>query len=140
MSALKEARNMFEYSSVWTADVKIMYKDEDDIKFKVYFDLYSGQQKLCHGETEIVFDLDGDLSLFVVEIFTKYSKTISYFVFLIHFIDILPSIKITLLKIQFVHFKSLNITISFMFPNHKSRLQQNINVDVLIVPFNKTLC
>ena len=86
---------MFEYSSVWTADVKIMYKDEDDIKFKVYFDLYSGQQKLCHGETEIVFDLDGDLSLFVVEIFTKYSKTISYFVFLIHFIDILPSIKIT---------------------------------------------
>ena len=71
MSALKEARNMFEYSSVWTADVKIMYKDEDDIKFKVYFDIYSGQQKLCHRETEIVFDLDGDLSLFVCGNFYK---------------------------------------------------------------------
>ena len=99
VSALKQVRTKFGYSRVWTADGKIMYKDEDDIKFKVYFDIYSGQQKLCHGETEIVFDLDGDLSLFVVEIFTKYSKTISYFVFLIHFIDILPSIKITLLKI-----------------------------------------
>ena len=72
MSALKEARNMFEYSSVWTADVKIMYKDEDDIKFKVYFDLYSDQQKLCYRETGIVFDFDGIiLFLFVCGIFCK---------------------------------------------------------------------
>ena len=43
MSALKEARKKFGYSTVWTADGKIMYKDEDDIKFKVYFNLYSDQ-------------------------------------------------------------------------------------------------
>ena len=38
MSALKEARNKFGYSSVWTADGKIMYKDEDDTTAKAYFD------------------------------------------------------------------------------------------------------
>ena len=38
MSALKEARNKFGYSSVWTADGKIMYKEEGDTKAKVYFD------------------------------------------------------------------------------------------------------
>ena len=38
MSALKEARNKFGYSSVWTADKKIMYNDKDDAKSKVYFD------------------------------------------------------------------------------------------------------
>ena len=47
MSALKEARNMFEYSSVWTADVKIMYKDEDDIKFKVCFEVVSRRNRNC---------------------------------------------------------------------------------------------
>ena len=38
MSALKEARNKFGYSSFWTVDGKIMYKDEGDTKTKVYFD------------------------------------------------------------------------------------------------------
>ena len=43
--------------------------------------------------------------------FTKQSKTVSYFGFLILFIGILPLIKIILIKINFVHFISLNITI-----------------------------
>ena len=43
--------------------------------------------------------------------FTKYSKTISYFVFLILFRGILPLIKIILIKLRFVHFISLNITV-----------------------------
>ena len=38
MNALKEARNKFGYSSVWTADGKIMYKEESDTKAKIYFD------------------------------------------------------------------------------------------------------
>ena len=38
ISALKEARNKFGYSSVWTADGKIMHKDKGDTKAKVYFD------------------------------------------------------------------------------------------------------
>ena len=37
MSALKEARNKFGFSSVWTTDRKILYK-EGDTKTKVYFD------------------------------------------------------------------------------------------------------
>ena len=59
MSALKEARNKFGYSSVWTADKKIMYNDKDDAKSKVYFDWYSDKQNLCYGKTGIVFDFDG---------------------------------------------------------------------------------
>ena len=71
VSALKEVRTKFEYSRVWTADGKIMYKDEDDIKFKVYFDLYSDQQ-LCYRETGIVFYFDSIiLFLFVCGIFYK---------------------------------------------------------------------
>ena len=38
MSALKEARNKFGFGSVWTADGKILYKEEGDTKTKVYFD------------------------------------------------------------------------------------------------------
>ena len=38
MSSLKEARNKFGYTSVWTTDGKIMYKDEGNAKFKFYFD------------------------------------------------------------------------------------------------------
>ena len=38
MSALKEARNKFGFSTVWTADGKILYKEEGDTKTKVYFD------------------------------------------------------------------------------------------------------
>ena len=45
------------------------------------------------------------------QFFTKHSKTVSYFVFLILFRSILPLIKIILIKTQFVHFISLNITI-----------------------------
>ena len=43
--------------------------------------------------------------------FAKHFKTVSYFVFLILFTVILPLIKIILIKIQFFHFISLNITI-----------------------------
>ena len=35
MSALKEARNKFGYSSVWTADEKITYKEKGEKKAKV---------------------------------------------------------------------------------------------------------
>ena len=66
MSALKEARKKFGYSSVCTADGIIMYKDEDDIKFKVYFNLYSGQQKLCYGETGIAFDFGGNILFLII--------------------------------------------------------------------------
>ena len=38
MSALREARNKFGFSSGWTAEGKIMYKEEGDTKTKVYFD------------------------------------------------------------------------------------------------------
>ena len=38
MSALKETRNKLGHSSVWTADEKIMYKDEGNTNVKVYFD------------------------------------------------------------------------------------------------------
>ena len=37
ISALKEARKKFGYSSDWTADGKIMYKEQGDTKAKVYF-------------------------------------------------------------------------------------------------------
>ena len=37
MSTLKEARNKLGFSSVWTADGKILYKEEGDAKTKVYF-------------------------------------------------------------------------------------------------------
>ena len=39
MSALKEARNKFGFSSIWTADGKILYKEEGDAQTKVYFDI-----------------------------------------------------------------------------------------------------
>ena len=39
MSALKEARNNFGFSSIWTADGKILYKEEGDAQTKVYFDI-----------------------------------------------------------------------------------------------------
>ena len=38
MSALREARNKFGFSSGWTAEGEIMYKEEGDTKTKVYFD------------------------------------------------------------------------------------------------------
>ena len=39
MIALKEVRNnKFGHNSVWTADRKIMHKDDCDTKVKVYFD------------------------------------------------------------------------------------------------------
>ena len=54
ISALKEARNKFGFSSVWTADRKIMYR-EGDTKTKVYFDSESGKQELCYGKNRICF-------------------------------------------------------------------------------------
>ena len=65
MSALKEARNKFGYSSVWTADGTIMYK-KSDTKVKVYFDWYSGKQKLCYGKTVFVFGFDGIILFLLV--------------------------------------------------------------------------
>ena len=62
MSALKEVRNKFEYSSVWKADGKIRYKEEGNTKAKVYVDGYSCGTK----KTWFAFDFDGIiLSLFV---------------------------------------------------------------------------
>ena len=83
--------------------------------------------------------------------FTKHFKTVSYFVFLTLFRSILPLIKIILIKIRFVYFISLNITIVFpflmtkyynslMFTICKSRLQQNINFDFPIASFSNKLC
>ena len=71
MSAFKEARNKFGYSSVWTADGKIVYKEEGDTKAKIYFDWYSDKQKLCYEKkTVFAFDFNGIiLFLFVWGIF-----------------------------------------------------------------------
>ena len=44
-------------------------------------------------------------------ILKRHSKSVSYFVFLILFINILPLIKIILIKIYFYHLISLNVTI-----------------------------
>ena len=61
-----------------------------------------------------VFDFGGIILFYLLGgFFTKHSRTVSYFVFLILFRSILPLIKIILIKIQFVHFISLNITILF---------------------------
>ena len=38
ISALKEARNKFGFSSAWTADGTILYKEEGDTKTKIHFD------------------------------------------------------------------------------------------------------
>ena len=70
MNALKEARNKFGYSSVWTSDGKIMYKEESNTKAKIYFDWHSGKQKLFYRKTGFAFDFDGIiLFLFVWGIF-----------------------------------------------------------------------
>ena len=56
MIALKEVRNnKFGHNSVWTADRKIMHKDDCDTKVKVYFDWGSDKQKLCYGRAGINF-------------------------------------------------------------------------------------
>ena len=65
----------------------------------------------CVTEKQIIFDFDGICLFLFGGFFTKQSKTVSYFGFLILFIGILPLIKIILIKIHFVHFISLNITI-----------------------------
>ena len=44
MNVLNEARNKFKHNSVWTADGMTLYKDEGDVKAKVYFDCYSSKQ------------------------------------------------------------------------------------------------
>ena len=63
-------------------------------------------------KTGFVFDFDGIiLFLFAWGIFYEAFQNVSYFVFLILFRSILPLIKIILIKTQFVHFISLNITI-----------------------------
>ena len=104
MSALKETRNKFGFSSVWTADGKILYDQEGDTKTKVYFDWYSGKQELCYRKNRVFFLLMASIYF--------YLNTVSYFVFLILFRSILPLInKIILIKTQFVYFISLNNTI-----------------------------
>ena len=113
ISTLKETRNKFGYSSVWTADGKIMYKEEGDTKAKVYFDWYSGKQKFCYEKKQYLFLILMASFYFYLfgGFFTKHFKTVSYFVFLTLFRSILPLIKIILIKIQFVYFISLSITI-----------------------------
>ena len=55
VSALKEARHKFGYSSVWTAGGKIMYKDKGNTKPTVGFDGCSGKQKLCYKKKQYLF-------------------------------------------------------------------------------------
>ena len=85
-----------------------MYKDEADIKAKVYFDWYS---RGCVREKQELFLILMVSVYFYRRFFTKHSKTVSYFVLLILFIGILPLIKIILIKNRFVHFIFLNISI-----------------------------
>ena len=82
MSALKETRNKLGHSSVWTADEKIMYKDEGNTNVKVYFDWYSGKQKLCYRKIEIVFDFDGIIFFicFVLSFWKRGSPRWPYFI------------------------------------------------------------
>ena len=53
MSALKEARNKFGFSSVWTADGKILYKEEGDTKTNILIDKVASMS--CVTEKTRVF-------------------------------------------------------------------------------------
>ena len=84
-----------------------MYKEEGDFLIDIV-----ASRSCVTEKTEFVFDFDGIiLFLFVWIFFTKHSKTVSYFVFSILVTGILPLDKTILMKILFVHFISLNITI-----------------------------
>ena len=142
ISALKEARNKFGFSSIWTADRKIMYEEEGDTKTKVYFDSESDKQELCYGKNrkDLFLILMASFYFYLFGgFFTKHSKTVSYFVCLILLRSILPLITIILIKTQFVHFISQYYN-SLMFTICKFRFQQNINFDFPIVSFNNKLC
>ena len=53
MSALKEARNKFGFSTVWTADGKILYKEEGDTKTNILIDKVASMS--CVTEKTRVF-------------------------------------------------------------------------------------
>ena len=53
MSALKETRNKFGFSSVWTADGKILYKEEGDTKTNILIDKVASMS--CVTEKTRVF-------------------------------------------------------------------------------------
>ena len=78
-----------------------MCKDEGNTKAKFYFDIVASRSYVTEKN---FFHLSGVF-------FIKHSKIVSYFAFLILLISILPSIKTVLIKIQFAHFISLNMTI-----------------------------
>ena len=66
----------------------------------------------CVMEEVVFFYFDGiNLFLFVWGIFYKALIAVSYFVFLIFLLGILPLIKTILIKTQFIHFIYLNTTI-----------------------------
>ena len=82
MSALKETRNKFGYKSDW----KIIYKDEDDTRAKVYFIDIVASRSFATEKAGVVFDLIASFYFYLSGgFFTKHSKTLSYFVFLILF-------------------------------------------------------
>ena len=111
MSALKEARNKFGFSSVWTANGKIVQRRRW-YKYQGLFWLIKWQAGVVLRENRVFFILMTSFYFYLLGgVFTKHSKTVGYFVFLILFRSILPLIKIILIKTQFVHFISLNITI-----------------------------
>ena len=96
MSSLKKARDKFGYSSVWAAERKIMYKDEEDTKAKVsLIDIVVANSNCVTEKQELFFVL---MALFYFHLlggfFTQYFKTVSYFVFLVLFIGMLPLTKI----------------------------------------------
>ena len=138
MSEFNDARNKFGYRSVWTTDRKIMYKVKCDAKANL-IDLLA--RSGCVTEKQELFFILIALFYFCLfeGFFMKHLKSVSYFVFLILFIGIIHLIKTIFIKIQFYHLISLNITI-LLFKNCKSRLQQNINVNLPIESFNNKLC
>ena len=97
MSALKETRNKFGFSSVWTADGKILYEQ--------------GLFWLIKWQAGVVLQKKQGFFLLMASIYF-YLNAVSYFVFLILFRSMLPLInEIILIKTQFVYFISPNITI-----------------------------
>ena len=112
MIALKKARNKFGYSNVLTADGKIMYKEEGDTKTKfILIDIVASRSCVTE-KTGFVFDFDGIILFsFVWGIFYEAFQNSNLLWFLILFRGILPLIKMILIKIWFIHFISLNITI-----------------------------
>ena len=93
MSALKEARNKFGYCSVWTADGKIIKTKEIQRPKFILIDIVAN--RCCVTEKQKLFLVLMAFVYFYLSggFFTKHSKAVSYFGFLILFIGILRLIK-----------------------------------------------